>query len=496
MYEVFDSGSSPSFFSRPFIIFIEEEIKMKKKSYFAFIFLGLLLCLSLFIPTKNSEAASIDLIGTSANDATVVTENGEIVTGDQSLDRWEYYHIKYNWKIPDNVTVHDGDTATVTLPNNVQIVEDTSFNLTDSQGNVIGSFQINKGSRVGTLTFNDYIEKHHLTDVSGTLDFMGNGLDDISVKDWIINKVGWIDGQNKPTWDIVYNPSGAKLTDVTITDTLDGNQKIDPDSIVIQFGTVDENNNFHMESEITDPIGKGMLTVTDNGFVAHLGDIDKAVQIVYNTTVTKRLDVDLGNSATGKADQLTAKTDSATIQVGGSGSASGTVETSWFPLVPATTHTTTSESTSTTTTSESTESTESTESSSSSSSESDEQKPGVIPWIPLTPATTIESSHDDTTTDTTSSQGTESSSETTTGHTTDNTSSSNENGGTNSVTRPVKQQDTVYESVYKPTSSKQKSILPQTGNKKQYGMMVAGAIIVIVVIAIIAYAVVHNRRKK
>ena len=512
---------------------------MKKKYYLLPFIVGLFTLLVCLFPTRHAQADNISLNGSSADSAIVTNKKGENVTG-QQLNRWESFSVNYHWSVPEGTTIKAGDTAQFEIPNNIEILEDTQFDVVDQNGNVIGTFSLPKGSHTGTLTFNDYIPSHHITNLSGTLTVAGNGTENIEYKDWVINKTGWVNGEDKPTWDIVYNPDQKELTNVTITDTLDGKQVLDPNSIVIQYGWVDENNQFHMESEVTNPIEQGLVTVTDDGFVAHFDKLDKAIQIIYTTTPTTRLNANISNSASGKSDELGVVSDESTIYVGGSGTVDGSTSissssltttsevippsSSTVPTLPtepslpesstsetdttttsipesSTTESSTSETDTTTTSSSESTSTDTntseTETTSSSSSESSSTPSGSKPLSPIVPPTT---SSDDT--ETTSQSNTMD--KNTTEHTTQQTTGQHTNGSrpssssVKSVNRqkPQRVQDTIYESVRKAEQQhieKQSGVLPQTGNKKQYRFMFIGLGLIIIIIAISGVMIYQKR---
>lgn len=271
------------------------------------------------------KADDIAITGNLAKDAEVTTEGGENVTGEQ-LDRYQYYNVTYHWSIPNGTTVKEGDTATFEIPSNIQILKDTSFEIKDSNDHVIGTFYIGEGSRIGTITFNNYIEDNDLTNVHGTLTLTGNGTTTTVNKDWSINKYGWLDQNNKPTWTVVYNPLGKHLSNVVITDTLKGAQVLDKNSIQIQYGIVDDNNQFHATSTNADPVKDGIVSIDDHGFTAKFDQLDTAIQIVYTTTPTTRANVNLDNVVTGESPELGISQDASSVQVSGSGSVSGDID--------------------------------------------------------------------------------------------------------------------------------------------------------------------------
>lgn len=293
---------------------------MKKK----WISLTLLFTLlfSFLLTPLNIYGKEIDITGNTAQDATVTTSSGENVTGNNNLDRYDNYEITYDWSIPNGTSIQNGDTATFTIPDNVQILTDTSFPVKTSDGAVIGTFTIKKGQRVGTLTFNSYLSQHPMTNIHGTLSIWGNGTVDQTYEQSEIHKAGWIDGNNQPTWDILYNPNSEHRTNVVITDTLFGPQKLDPNSIQVSLGTADAQGNF---TGTVDPSIKPIID--GNKFTIKIPDLNQAVQIVYHSTPTTSGQVSVNNEVSGKSDQLKVMQVGASLTVGGSGTAGGVTPT-------------------------------------------------------------------------------------------------------------------------------------------------------------------------
>lgn len=331
-----------------------------KKKWISLTLLFTLLFSFLLTPLK-IYGKEIDITGNTAQDAKVTTSSGEDVTGDNNLDRYDNYEITYNWSIPNGTNIQNGDTASFTIPNNVQIMNDTSFEVKTSDGEVIGTFTIKKGQRVGTLTFNSYLSQHPMTNIHGTLSIWGNGTVDQTYEQSELHKAGWIDGNNQPTWDILYNPNSEHRTNVVITDTLLGPQKLDPNSIQVSLGKADAQGNF---TGTVDPSIKPIIE--GNKFIIKIPDLNQAVQIVYHSTPTTSGEVSVNNKVSGKSDQLKVIQVGASLTVGGSGTAGGNT-----PPTPVPSE---SESYSTSESSSAPESTESTPHSDVSSS--DQGHPG------------------------------------------------------------------------------------------------------------------------
>lgn len=276
---------------------------------------------------STGKAAELKINGAGASDAVITDADGKNVTGKTDLNKYVYYEASYKWAVPANTVVKAGDTATFTLPNNVQIrVADTSFDVTDENNNVVGTFKIAKGSHTGTLTFNDYFEKHNIQDIHGTLALKVNGTQENAPSDWFLNKAGWLDSQKRANWTVVYNPKSRHLTNVSIKDTLQGSQTFDMNSIELWYGTVDANNQFVADKKITNPVQQGLVKVSrdQTTMTVHFDKLNTAIQLVYKSNAnTHQTNFSLVNVVDASSNELGAATMTSTIEVGGDGVADG-----------------------------------------------------------------------------------------------------------------------------------------------------------------------------
>lgn len=255
------------------------------------------------VTVKNT---SIQVSGLNGNDAIVTNGQGQQVDPSQiQSNDWTGYNVSYNWSIPDNVNISNGDTATVTLPSGMMVNEDTTGELIDSNNQVVGTVTFKKGSSIGTIVFNDAL--HNKYGKQGTLSVTAvksndsdssasSGDTGSNEPTWGINKVGWIDqsAENNgiPTklyWDIVINPQGNSLKNVKVTDTIGENQTYDEGSAKVY--TIDYSDN--SDSKRTGTINANVST-SGNQLVFDIGDIDTAVEIEYETNITN-IDVNSGN---------------------------------------------------------------------------------------------------------------------------------------------------------------------------------------------------------
>ena len=281
-----------------------------------YIMISSIILFSLMIP-KMSLAKTLIASGTGASDARIFDNQGQNVTG-QDLNRWSNYEVKYHWEIETTESLQAGDQIEFILPQNIQVISDIKFDVINREGKIVGKFILLKGQRIGTLTFNNYFEDKDVTKLDGTLSFSVNGTIDDDDHTWEIIKSGWLDDNKTPHWTITYNPNENHLTNVTISDELIGDQKLNPNSIQIVLGRFD-NGRFIEAETINNPIGNGLLEVTANGFVLKLAELHSALQIRYTTTLTNYGQIDIGNKVNSEANGLGNNADVAYIKVIGDG---------------------------------------------------------------------------------------------------------------------------------------------------------------------------------
>lgn len=311
----------------------EGEIMKDKKLHFSRIFVTLVgLVMGLFVCFQlNANASTIKVNGLSGSQATITDENGKIVTDQSKMDEYNYYKVTYHWSIPDSEKIEPGDTATFTIPSGIRVRSDVTFNITDSQGQVVGKATIKAGASTGTITFTN-IPASFRYDRHGTLSFYGEGknVQSTDINSWMINKGGWVDdnsiGKNgKPDqlyWNVVINPAGKSLSDVTFTDNPQDGQTIIPSSITANK-IVDDSGTYKLGAPLTPTI-----THNANGTETfNFGNIDYPIYIKYRTNVDSKDVTDTTNNWENvgmvhwngdKSEQVTS-----VIKYGGSGSESG-----------------------------------------------------------------------------------------------------------------------------------------------------------------------------
>lgn len=203
--------------------------------------------------------------------------------------------MKYNWSIPDSVIIKSGDTAQFTLPSNIRVRSTEAFNITDSQGQVVGRAEIKAGSTTGTITFTN-VPSTFRYNRHGTLTFYGQGktVPKTNVNSWMINKGGWVDNKTldskgNPTqlyWNVVLNPAGKKLTGVSFTDKPQKGQTIILDSVEVY--------QVNSSNKLGKKLSPKITMNADGSMTIDLGDINTPIYIEYKVSLSKNV----SNSAT------------------------------------------------------------------------------------------------------------------------------------------------------------------------------------------------------
>ena len=263
---------------------------------FSRVFIMMLMIMSVpFFFNSSVSAATIQVNGLNGNQAIVTDSSGKRVSDTQGLNEYNYYQVKYNWSIPDSVTIKPGDTAQFTLPSNIRVRSTETFNITASQGEVVGHATVNAGASTGTITFTN-IPASFRYNRHGTLTFYGQGkvVPKTDVNSWMINKGGWVDNKTlnskgNPTqlyWNVVLNPAGKKLTGVSFTDKPQKGQTIISNSVEV----------YQVNS--SNKLGKKLspkITMNSDGSMSlDLGNISTPIYIEYKVSLSK----DVSNSAT------------------------------------------------------------------------------------------------------------------------------------------------------------------------------------------------------
>ena len=263
---------------------------------FSRVFIMILMIMGVPFFFKSSvSAATIQVNGLNGNQAIVTDSSGKRVSDTQGLNEYNYYQVKYNWSIPDSVAIKPGDTAQFTLPSNIRVRSTETFNITASQGEVVGHATVNAGASTGTITFTN-IPASFRYNRHGTLTFYGQGkvVPKTNVNSWMINKGGWVDNKTldskgNPTqlyWNVVLNPAGKKLTGVSFTDKPQKGQTIISNSVEVY--------QVNSSNKLGRKLSPKITMNADGSMAIALGNISTPIYIEYKVSLSK----DVSNSAT------------------------------------------------------------------------------------------------------------------------------------------------------------------------------------------------------
>ena len=269
---------------------------------------------------SSAAPAPTTVTGNTADSAVITDSTGKVINHDTPLNKWVSYTLTYNWALPNNMSIKDGQKLNFYLPSNVQVRQNTTFNVTEGDnGPVIGTFSIKKGSDYGTLTFNSYLQAHKEINRHGKIVVEVNGKEDNKpTVDWKMNKAGWVNSSNQPTWNIVVNPEGKSYKTLTVNDTLGDNQQIVPGSIIVEYGHWDKTTGqFIVDSQSMNP----SYTINGNKITFNFSNVNSAIQIIY--TAKPNHSGILHNSATVTGSNDMNVTVNAEISYSGNGSMTG-----------------------------------------------------------------------------------------------------------------------------------------------------------------------------
>lgn len=276
-------------------------------------------------------ASTVSVSGLGAGDATVYDANGKNVTGQTDLSRFRAYTVKYRGSIADSTQINNGDTATFTLPSDVQIANTQTCNVYDQNGNVAGTATIQPGSQTGTITFNNDLHGKLNRQVTLSVGVIGttttttdnsnapstgsgnhpSGDTNPATLATAINKVGWYDkdDNNLIHWDIVANLHNANLKDPVITDNMGPGMELVQGSVKVQEGYYDN-------GAFTGAISAPNPQVTTNGsqITISVPSTNLAIHVSYEVKITNKDEANYENKATISAANLSQTgTDSATL---------------------------------------------------------------------------------------------------------------------------------------------------------------------------------------
>ncbi|MBQ6486003.1 MAG: Cna B-type domain-containing protein [Carnobacterium sp.] len=236
-----------------------------------------------------------------------------------TIDQWTDILVTIDFTLPNN-KISAGDTTTISLPKELELQNDSTFEVKDDAGNVVATAYANQDDKTVKLIYTDYAEKN--SNISGKLWFsvqvdsytitetgkipLEFDIDGQTIikeieyekgtgdQDEVLYKSGVFDPNGDPqviNYSLRVNVSSKDLTDVVVSDLL-GQQDIliNQDSIKIQeidytWNNVDEDWNMVPNSlrDVTDAFSNKITMSNGNkGFSIGLGNINRPYLITYD----------------------------------------------------------------------------------------------------------------------------------------------------------------------------------------------------------------------
>lgn len=443
--------------------------------------------LTLLTTVSLVHAENLSVTGNTADSAVITDSKGNVIPHDKEISEWESVSVKYpDVAIPNDEKVNNGDTITITLPSNVQVKNNFDVPVKSKEGVTVGNFTINKGNSTGTITITnaDYVNSkplaRHLYVQFGAY---GKG-EQNSGTDWVVNKVAWINQDNKNiVWNVAVNNQDGANNTIVIKDTPDANQELVSDTVQVQYGHY-EGQKFVVERQGTLPITK-----TSDGFEVNLGKYsEKNAQITYETkSLTNGF---VRNDVSLEVNGATVGTSSAEINYGaeagytGSSSSSSSMTSSSSSSVSSSASSSSVVSSSSSESSSSKVSSEMSSSSSKANSSSVESSSSVVPSSKEMSSSNVKSSKKVSS----SKELSSTSSESKEAEVIVATSSNNSSEAHKTVSECTKSQSSV--NAHKAQNKAHN--MPKTGEKKAQYLTVAG----LVILAIVGLIVIVSRKDK
>ena len=244
----------------------------------------------------------------------ITDRNGKELTPPE-IDQWQQFRINADFDLT-NSDVKKGDTTVVTIPKVIQFVGTKTFELRDTDGNLVANGEVISGSQI-KITYTDYPEKHSDTKGSfffyvridhtivdtkkdvpiditvggkvisaGNIHFLGIGKpskDDIA-------KSGWQHSQNPSIghFYIAVNRSGKEMVGVKIVDTLrDSQLTYLPDTFRVLKGQWNFRNGDWELNNSTDITNQSVITIDRSRFTIQLPNLSEndGVAIYYDVNI-------------------------------------------------------------------------------------------------------------------------------------------------------------------------------------------------------------------
>lgn len=251
--------------------------------------------------SRGSNAGSVTKDGD-----TIRVENPEVVIEQpEGNGRYTPFKVKYeDVKIPDDISVNEGDKVTFDLPEEVKFQTSYKFDVHNPEKAVVGKATADAVTNKVTTVFNDYFKNHPLNksmsleldaswtdkvvpgkpvtaNFNGTLVTANVGDEGVIGKDELIAKWGEQDKED-PTvinWTARVNYAKRVLNYVTIIDKMSENQKLVDNYFEIK--NIESLNPWIEKGSAMDLVKS--ISKSDHGFEIKMDRLDHMIYLYYKT---------------------------------------------------------------------------------------------------------------------------------------------------------------------------------------------------------------------
>lgn len=263
--------------------------------------------------TTNAEVGSQSNDSNKQGNATEFVKNGNDiqvtnpnVTVEQTEGNGRYtpFKVKYDVKIPDEITVNEGDKVTFDLPEEVKFQTSYEFDVHNPEKVVVGKATADATTNRVTTVFNDYFKNHPLNksmsleldaswtdkvvpgkpvtaNFNGTLVTANVGDEGVIGKDELITKWGSQDKADPSVinWTARVNYAKRVLNYVTIIDEMSNNQKLVDNYFEIK--NIESVNPWVDKGSAMDLVKS--ISKSDHGFEIKMDRLDHMIYLYYKT---------------------------------------------------------------------------------------------------------------------------------------------------------------------------------------------------------------------
>ncbi|WEI91643.1 Spy0128 family protein [Enterococcus casseliflavus] len=191
----------------------------------------------------------------------ITDKNGAPLT--EAVGQWETFRINGTFDLPNN-QVKEGDTTTITLPPELRFGSNESFELKDSNGNIVANATVLSDSKQIILTYTDYAEIH--SDIHGSFYFYAGVDSTIVQEEQIITTTIDVEGT---TFPIEIDYAGIDTTTYPLTKSgwfTDGS-----DQTIQYYVAINRSSGNYPDATITDAINSQAVNYVPGSFIIYKG---------------------------------------------------------------------------------------------------------------------------------------------------------------------------------------------------------------------------------